>query len=456
MMRNLLFSLASLAWGTLVFMVALRVHFPSDDLLARAKFELQRASKDAYTLDAADASASGLAGLSLTDATFYRIDEAKKRRRPKRNKKGAESDAPSDDAVEAPKLIPLLHADDLSARLLLLPMLRGGRMIGFDASLYGGELSGEAGTMGAQNQLELDIEDIDLSTIPFAGKEWSVDAGGRLKMAVDLVLGDDPKESEGDLKLEIEELAFSSASVAGMTFDDIRFDEAVLEFEVAKGKAKVTKGRFHSEPVSIVVGGEIALNKELSRSRLALELEITFSEEYDRFAQMVPSMKKARDEDGVYQFVVTGSLFQPFFRENRVKVPGEGAAVMDQDEVRARRDERLAKIKDRRERIDRGEGPQARKPMRIGGAGGADDASGNPSRRGAGPRQQGPEGDNNNDNNNGNGNDEFIDDEGQNAGGEDFPQDNGDFVEPDNFMGDGPQNFEGQPQDQFMDPPIEQ
>lgn len=447
MMRNLLFTLASMTWGALVFMVALRVHFPGDDLLARARFELQRASKDAYTLDASDATASGLMGLSLTDATFYRIDEVKKRRRPRRNKKGAEGEgeAAADDAAEPPKLIPLLHADDVSARLLVLPLLQGGRMFGFDATMYGGELSGRAGTMGEQNQLELSIEEIDLSTIPFAGKEWSVDAGGRLNVDADLVLGEDPKESEGELKMAIEELVFSSASVGGMTFDEIRFDEAALDFEVTKGKAKVTKGRFHSEPLTIVVGGEIALNKELSRSRLSLELEITLSEEYDRFAQLVPSMKKARDDDGVYQYVVTGSLFQPHFRENRAKLGGGDVPVMDQDEVKARRDERLAKIKDRRERIDRGEGPQARKPMRIGGA----DGESQPRRRDVGARRPGA------DDEADVGGNEFMDEEGPMQGGEDYPQENNDFIEPENFMGEGPQNFEDMPPDQFNEPPMD-
>ena len=338
-----------LATFVLVFLLALYAHFPGQAAKDRLAWQVQEASGGKWLVQAADARIWRGAGLVLDDVILFKQETGRRR---------------TTDG-EAKPVVPILRAEELAVRARLFPLLSGERSAAFAAELYGGHLDGVVGLSDTRRRLRLDGADIDLSRIPLEGEDWSIDATGALSVVGDLSLGvEEIKDSEGELRIELTDLVFQQATVMGMTLEPTAFTESVLAFQVKEGKAEVTQGRFTSEPVDITVKGEIVLNKALERSRLKLELEVRFSEQFDKLARMAPDLKSARDEDGVYHFKVSGTLDSPRLREDRTvtrsriaapdRLPGDAPdaeGAEGEEDADARREARRERIAERRKRM---------------------------------------------------------------------------------------------------------
>lgn len=348
-MRTLAMLGGGLATFVLVFLLALYLHFPGQAAADRLSWQVQESSGGKWLIQAADARIWRGAGLALQDVVLFKREVSRKR-------------SPEGEAAAA---VPVLRVDELALRARLLPLLRGEQSAAFAAELYGGHLDGVVGQSDTRRLLRLDGADIDLSRVPLEGEDWSIDATGALSVVADLRLGvEEIKESEGELRIELTDLVFQQATVMGMTLEPTPFTESVLAFEVKEGTAEVTQGRFVSEPVDITVKGEIVLNKALERSRLKLELEVRFSEQFDKLARMAPDLKAARDEEGVYHFKVSGTLDSPRLREdrtvtrNRTVVPSrlsgdapDAEGDEGDEDADARREARRERIAERRKRM---------------------------------------------------------------------------------------------------------
>ncbi len=349
MTRIIALGLSGVAFFLFVFMVGLRVHFPGEQARDRLAFEVQEASGGAWLLCGSAARPYRLVGLAMDDVVLFK-------RAPKGRGAAAEQDA-----------VPFLRFERLGARPLWLPLLKGERAAALDIGLLGGDLDLELRSGERSQRLVLDGQEIDISRLPLEGEEWSVDARGMLTVEADLSIGtEDVKESEGTLRLQIADLLFQEATIMGMTLEPTPFTEALLAFEVKEGRAEVTEGRFASDPVTIAVSGEIVLNKSWERSRLRLDFSVTFNEQFDKMARLVPDLKAARNEDGAYLFKLTGTLDNPRFREQRSsargkstitrKGDGEDKAIGapsggDDAEADRRREERRERIAERRRRM---------------------------------------------------------------------------------------------------------
>lgn len=408
--------LAGLATSFLGFLAGLHVHFPSDAALERLRWEIQDRSKGEWGLTASDLDLYWLSGVSLQDATLYKVKKSRFRRR--------------DDDAAAPQASPFLSADALVARLQLLPALRGGTMVDFDADLYGGQIEGEAGAVGEIQRFAAEGRRIDLSRIPLSGEEWSADLTGNLNLDADITINREQiKDSAGNLRITIEQLSLKGGEFSGFRFDPKDFDnkpmeftEAVLAFEVENGVAKVTEGRFLSNLVEATVSGDISLNKDFRRWRLRLNVVVTLDESLDKFARI--ALADARGEDGSYHFMMAGTPGLARLRPDRLgarggagaglrgpRLPGgpddEGMEPMDRpdmdegdeggdeelsaDERRQRRLERIRKARERRKQreAERGEngpepGPGRMPPFPRGGPLGGDEMD-----PGQGPRMPG-------------------------------------------------------------------
>ncbi|MDP6932753.1 MAG: type II secretion system protein GspN, partial [Myxococcota bacterium] len=167
---------------------------------------------------------------------------------------------------------------------------------------------------------------------------------------------------EGELSLSVEDFAVQSGSYMGFQFEPTTFSEAQLAFEIEEGVAEVTEGRFVSDPVEAEVTGSITLNREPRRTRLDLSVLFKLSDTLDQLARISPSMRSARDDDGNYHFSVTGSLSYPRFREDRgaaspqasrptTRSIGSSSRADDSEDMDARREDRLSRIRDRRQEL---------------------------------------------------------------------------------------------------------
>lgn len=351
MTRIIALLLSGIAFFVFTFLVGLRVHFPGEQARDRLAFEVQEASGGAWLLSGSAARPYRLVGLTMDDVVLFKRDTGRR---------GATAEQDS---------VPFLRFERLGARPMWLPLLKGERAAALDIGLLGGDLDVELRSSERFQRLVLEGEKIDISRLPLEGEEWSVDALGMLSIEADLSIGtEDVKESEGSLRMQISDLIFQEATIMGMTLEPTPFTEALLAFEVKEGRAEVTEGRFTSEPVTIVVSGEIVLNKSWERSRLRLDLNVTFNDQFDKMARLVPDLKSARNEDGSYLFKLTGTLENPRFREQRSSARGKSTitrkgadagedralgepAATDDEDAERRRDERRERIAERRRRM---------------------------------------------------------------------------------------------------------
>jgi type II secretion system protein N len=349
-----------LAWGLLVFWIALVLSFPSDAVRDRISWEVDRATGGAMALKLEGIRPSwSITGALLEDMQLLSVPM------PKKNAK--EDDEPALATL-------LLAAARVNARLRVLPLLGGDLLADLHADLYQGTLSGELGQIEQMLIADLVAKDLDLSLYPFEGDDWSVDVHGLLDLVVDMTVDpEEVKEAKGDLELDIEGLILQNLTVFGFTIDEAVFNEAVLKLDVHDGEAEIKKGSFLADMVEATLDGKIMLSSPLERSRLKLTLKVRLDDDLDSLAKLAPGMKNARDDGGTYHFMVSGSVEKPRFREDRLaarkRKGGAGNATprdrdegdragsrpplragtpdADADERRRLREERIAERRDR-------------------------------------------------------------------------------------------------------------
>jgi type II secretion system protein N len=363
MMNRLTLSLGASALSLVVFIVALHVHFPGDAVVERARWEVQNLTDGDLALEASGAGWWMPGGITLHDASLIKIDKSRRT-------------SDDDDGSSGSRLF---TAQSASARLALLPLLSGTQVIQYAAEVYGGELHGEFGTSSTHQLITVQTDGLDLTQIPLKTDDWSIDAKGILHIDADLAIaserGKDAPDSEGSVLIEIDDFVITNSTMMGMDLVAAEFSEAVLELKMKGKKAEIERGRFESELVDLTIDGHVNMSASaLDRWRLRLELSFTLGESLDTMASMVPSLKRARGEDGTYHMLCTGTWGNPVCREDRSKVRGErpqrrgrgmDAAGPDEerpstssrrkkrrsDDAEKRREDRRRRLEDRRSRL---------------------------------------------------------------------------------------------------------
>jgi type II secretion system protein N len=361
MIHKILPWFAGAAWGGLVFMLGMKLFFPSDAAIERMRYELDRASEGAWQLEADKAGLWRATGLRLKGVELLKIEQ------PKRPRRGDSEEG------EAPTATRFLVADHIAVRAQLLPLLGGSKQASFDADLYQGDLNGVAGLKGEVLGTEGQASGLNLGLIPFAGETMTLDLGGLLDLRWDLLLHTtDATKSSGEIEIEIEGLVLDSATVAGFDLEERgSFDKAEFLIVIDDGKAKVKKGELAGDLLDATLDGDITLHKTLDRSRLRLKAELKLAEHLDNLVKLLPTAKDARRDDGTYHFSISGTLLNPSFRAERERrkssrvprtptvsengpglLPGPRGEPEDEDmDGEERRRLREERIRERRERL---------------------------------------------------------------------------------------------------------
>lgn len=307
MIRRLVLAAMGLVWGALVFLVSLYLTFPSDDALTFMLYQWSQANKD-YSFTASKVVLWRGTGIKFKD--FQLLKPEKVRRRPR----SGEEEEPAEAKV-------VLSADSLAARFAVLPLVLGRKEISFVSDLHGGSIAGRGGVSETEWVVDATIDELDLSTLPIRGKDVSFDLEGVVTGLVDVVLSkEEPAESSGEASLQIQGFALKSGSVKGFDLPaDTRFSEARVAFKIEEGKARITEGKVVGDVLDGTLEGEITLNKKFMRSRPRIQVAFTVEESYDNLLKIMPTVKDARDDEGKYHFLITGTLEHPRFYPDRTK-----------------------------------------------------------------------------------------------------------------------------------------
>lgn len=354
MIRRIAWLVGGGAWGAATFLVGLAATFPEDVARERIEWEVGERSKNEYAVSIGDIS---IWRMALDDVQLYTVKKGRKTK---------------DEPKPPMERTPTLHLDSLGLSIPPLKALMGKEAVSFDARLYDGAVDGTWSRDATEMALAFDAEDLDLAKLDLGGKNDAIHLLGKLVGEGDLTLNtEDVKESTGTLRFSFPGLGLGAGSaIGGFQLPEVAFTKADLAFEVKDGKLEVTEGTFESPTLAATVSGDITLNKKLARSRYRLEIAFTLPEDLDQLAQLAGDLKRARDTEGQYHYLVTGTIFQPHARPSRTSVSKsatkEGAAPRDRlvdgpfagerdfdpeasdDERRKAREER---IRERRERL---------------------------------------------------------------------------------------------------------
>ena len=352
MMQRALWALAASFWGGIIFSIGLYLFFPGEAFRERAEWQVSDASKGAYQLSVVDAGLWRLSGVSLDTVTLYKAATQRSGR-----------DVP-DEEIE---VRPILGFERLAARLQLLPLLGGKQAISFAGDLYGGSADGVFARREGGQSIDIDAQGIRLELLPLVGENWSLDLAGLGKLVAALDLStEELNESSGKGELKFTGLELVSGSVFGFDLpENASFDQALIRFKIEKGKVEVSEGIISGELIEIKIDGAITLSSRgFFRSRPRLDVELTPNESLDSLLKLAPGVKEARQDNGTYKYVVTGTIENPRFRADRTRKTRTtrsrrvGAPVTEPDEVESdaesaeeRREARRERLRERRERM---------------------------------------------------------------------------------------------------------
>ena len=357
MIGKVLWGLGAVGWFVLFTLVGLYVTFPSDVAKERVIHEFDKANEGEFALQMGDLSLWRLTGVQMDQVEVMAL---------KRGKRSKDNPKPGMEATSFLKL------DELALRAQLLPLALGQRAVAFSAELWGGTIDGTFSTSTALTEVEGEAHDLDLSRFPIQNGETVLNLVGTLDAEASLSLNtEELKESKGKLRVGFSSLGLGDGSKAGgFGLPVVSFTKAEVIFEVKDGKMEVTSGDFESSELTATLSGDITLNKKLSRSRNRLELAFSLPPNLDELARIAPEMKRARDEDGKYHAMISGTLASPSFRLSRTRVGeragpitgsgpvalggglGEGGSPLPSDmSEEERRVAREKRIQDRRERL---------------------------------------------------------------------------------------------------------
>lgn len=368
MIRLALFGLTGIVGTGIGFMVGLYATFPSEKALEWLAFQVDKNTNHEYAIGAESVHPWWAAGLSFDSLQVYTV---KRGRRVK-------------DQPQTWDRTPFVHFESLSIRAAPLSFLTGRQGYAFDAELLGGALDGVYSFSEALVDLSFDLDGLDLAEMGTGSTEVALNLVGQLGGEGDLTLNlKEIKESTGNLAFAIEGFGIAAGSkMSGFDLPVSTFTTAKLGFEVRDGKMTVTEGLFEGDVISATLSGDVTLNKKLSRSRSKLDLGFTLPEELQTLADLVPTLKRSKDADGVYHCNIQGTISAPSFRCGKGMTPkavresalggpsddgprvlggatGENSELSD-EERRAKREER---IKERRERLRKRREEQGSDPL---------------------------------------------------------------------------------------------
>lgn len=342
MKRAILFFLANSLLGTLVYGLVLYLTFPSDAARDRLIYE---ANKAGVRMQLVGVKPAWPWGFTLHGLDIYSFGDGSSTVRTSiRSKKDKEDDkasAPDAAAPDAgappvppgvapenaaagtgdkvasvpptdPAEAPVLTLDRVSVTSLLKTLMSGGKTvdgINFDASLYGGSLSGSYGQEDEFSKIAVKAEKIDLAKYPFQGESYSVKASGVVGLDVDLSLHKDKvRESSGTFAFLADTITlYKGSKVKGVDIPmDVTFKVSGGSAEIKNGRAELQELKLESAPITVTVTGSIMLNQSFMRSRANLKVAILYGDELKMVAAFSP--ESARSADGAVHYIMSGPL----------------------------------------------------------------------------------------------------------------------------------------------------
>lgn len=220
--------------------------------------------------------------------------------------------------------------EHVHARLSLLSLLIGKRVISFGADAFGGTVEGSITDSDAERVVSAEIEGLDLGQTPLLAGLVGLPVTGQLSGVIELVSPEGRlSKAEGKMSLKI----------AGVTVGDgkakirdiialpkLDAGEIALDAEVKAGTVKDLRLTANGPDLQLGAEGSIRLRDQPEQSLLTLMADFKFTDRYTNKDDLTralfgpsgafdldPKNRRAKRPDGSYGWRVSGTLARPTF-----------------------------------------------------------------------------------------------------------------------------------------------
>lgn len=292
------------AWGSVAFAGAFWASFPSKAVTDRLAYEVSSRSDGAWELQVGSV-APWWYGLSASQVVVSSVDRI------------------SNDAT--PK--PVFFADTAGIRvspwsLLRLspaPLLMG--YIGMDSATLDFALRGATRDGAfAVRSVKLDASNlsvVDLLGLLGMGGDGGTTATGGVDLSVDLQMPNGLGKSDGEISITGNQIQIEKVTSTLIGWNQMEvntpIDELNLHLAVEGGEATITDGVLSSPLVEAKLTGEVSLDDNVARSKVAMGAVVKLGEwestPLENFRNIVEgAMRSARFADGSFHYKVAGQL----------------------------------------------------------------------------------------------------------------------------------------------------
>jgi type II secretion system protein N len=289
------------------------------DRVASQLVDRVAASGKGYSLEIGELSPYWLSGIELSNVVL-RKDNPDALPPPK--------PAPGEKATPAPDHA--LRVREVRARIGLLGLLFGSKKVSFDAELEAGEIEGSFEIAGESQTVSAKLTQIDLAKLGLLEAVAQLPMQGVLSGDIELALAQDPKLSQGSVKLSLDKLTVGDgkakvkvSGMGGLTLDPIEAGDLKLDLDVKDGVGMLSKLSTDGKDLKLKGSGDIRLGAPFSTSRLSLLVNIKFTDAYRNKSPRTqamfglldnagaPQITAAKTADGALQYRLTGTIAAP-------------------------------------------------------------------------------------------------------------------------------------------------
>lgn len=221
-----------------------------------------------------------------------------------------------------------LPLDKVTASLEVLPLLRGKRVLSFDARAWDGRLVGSTELSGEARRSIVKIDGLDLGQVLALKKASGLDLAGKLGGTADLVLPATGNNVTGRIDLAVAEAGVNGGQVpipgmsAGLPLPRVPLGAVTAAVKLDQGKALVEKlesrggeVELTGEGLQVVIQPKLEFAPVFGKARVKLQPAFWQKPQTQTLRSLAEmALAPSRTPDGSYAFQVYGSLGHPNFR----------------------------------------------------------------------------------------------------------------------------------------------
>ncbi|HTQ07100.1 MAG TPA: type II secretion system protein GspN [Polyangiaceae bacterium] len=237
---------------------------------------------------------------------------------------------PAPDPTGKPVKPKVTTVEQAHARLSLLSLLLGKRVVNFAAKAFGGDLDGSITDSDAERVLDLTLDGLDLGQTPVLAGLIGLPVAGKLSGTANLITPEARlSKAEGKVSMKLVGLSVGDGKAKIrdiIALPKLDAGELTLEADVKSGQVTVTELDAHGPDLELAAAGTIRLRDQPDQSLISVNTEFKFTDHYTNKDDMTralfgptgmfdldPKNKRAKRPDGFYGWRVGGTLNNPSF-----------------------------------------------------------------------------------------------------------------------------------------------